>query len=125
MRAVLLKFKNITVKTGMIFSFSLSFHYSSLSIIFSFIFRLKYAITGFGSGEKLFRIPCHALPSLVVIFHFISLREGCYIYSFSNDSGEILKRSRAATFREMRSGSSGEDRLSTMNFTNFLLRSNN
>lgn len=103
-RAVLLKFKNITVKTGMIFSFSLSFLYSSLSIIFSFIFRLKYAITGFSSGEKLFRIPCHALPSLVVIFHFISLRDGCYIYSFSNDSGEILKRSRAATFREMRSG---------------------
>lgn len=73
----------------------------------------------------MFRIPCHALPSLVVIFHFISLWEGRYIYSFSNDSREILKRSRAVTFREMRSGSSGEDWLSTIrNFTTFLLRSN-
>lgn len=121
---VLLKFKNITVETGMIVYFSLSlflsFFRSSLSIIFLFIFRLKYAITGF-RGKNRFRIPRHAFPSLVVIFHFISLREGRYIYSFSNDSREILKRSRAVTFREMRSGSSGEDWLSTMKLYKFCI----
>ena len=108
---VLLKFKNITVETGMIVYFSLSLSLFLSFFPFDYIFiYISFKICNYWfSGEKSFRIPRHAFPSLVVIFHFISLREGRYIYSFSNDSREILKRSRAVTFREMRSGSSGED----------------
>lgn len=72
-------------------------------------------ITGFGGpvGKNCFAF-CATSRLFVVIFHFISLRGACYIYSFSDNSREILKRSRTMTFREMRSGSSREDWLSTM-----------
>ena len=83
--------------------------------------------TGRGQTRKNRLAFCATLRFLVVIFHFIFLSLSLYLYfSFSLSAAVAIfialatieekywNRSRAVTFREMRSGSSGGDWLSTL-----------
>lgn len=124
---VLLKFKNITVETGMIVYFSLSlflsFFRSSLSIIFLFIFRLKYAITGFrGKNRSGFRVT-RFHPSLWFFISYLSERVAIFI-ALATIAEKYWNVRVLWHFAKCVLGHRVKIDFLQWNFTNFVLRSN-